>query len=638
MTSPSHLKNLRAATSLRDVAQLLGYKPSALSYLLYRLNASQKYTDFEITKRGGGTRNISAPNKRIKQLQRRLANVLALCRKEIESAKDPLPPISHGFRSELSIITNAYPHRGRRYVLNLDLAEFFPSINFGRVRGFFIHNRDYGLKPAVATVLAQIACHSNYLPQGSPCSPIISDLVASVLDVRLVRLAKRYGCYYTRYADDLTFSTNNKAFPPEIAHQSTDSGSSWILGSALVSTIERTGFSINPRKTRMQTRTGRQLVTGLTVNQKVNIRADYYRTARAMCHRLFMTGEYQQPLGGRTVRKRKKPIRFYRGKHEKRPPARMLSRLAWRILEFARTFWKRPTASKLPTKPLVREALTTTRGVGSLKELEGIIGHIYHVKDKFDLRKTDEKKSKPTAIRRLFHQFLFFKYFVGLSKPLVICEGKTDSIYLKLAVRSLIAGFPVLDKSRPEFFNYRAKRNDVLKIEGGTGSLLLLIKDYAKLMKNYRFTPLLHPVIILIDNDDGADNVFKTVRSLFGTKIDLTTTDPFYHLCHNLYLIKTPEMGAKGKSCIEDLFEQTVRDIQLGGCKFNPNKEHGAPGEYGKALFAEQVVVPNSTTINFTNFSSVLSRIEKVLKHYVPPAPTTAVLAPTAATATVPTP
>ena len=151
-------------------------------------------------------------------LQRRLADLLYDCLSEIEKDKPPKKPLSHGFRRDLSIVTNARPHKGRRYVLNLDIEDFFPAFNFGRVRGFFLKNNNFMLSEKVATILAQIACYQNSLPQGSPCSPIISDLIAHTLDVYLAQLARRYTCTYTRYADDLTFSTNRKnAFPRALA-------------------------------------------------------------------------------------------------------------------------------------------------------------------------------------------------------------------------------------------------------------------------------------------------------------------------------------------------------------------------------------------------------------------------------------
>ena len=293
------LDRFKSAESLSDVARLLNFTPSGLSYVLYKTEPAQKYSTFEIPKRGGGTRSISAPQGALRLLQRNLSDLLYECRKEIE-AKEPANPkrrvLSHGFRKGQSIFTNASEHKHRRYVLNLDLQDFFPNFNFGRVRGFFIKDKELAVPAKVATVIAQIACYEGGLPQGSPCSPVIADMIAHILDVRLAQLAKRYKVTYSRYADDLTFSTNQREFPVALAHRENKPGSQWELGAKLTSAIERCGFTINPAKTRMQVRASRQMVTGLTVNKKVNIPQDYYRAVRSMCNALFQTGSYHRPI------------------------------------------------------------------------------------------------------------------------------------------------------------------------------------------------------------------------------------------------------------------------------------------------------------------------------------------------------
>jgi len=152
------------------------------------------------------------------------------------------------------------------------------------------------LNEDVATVIAQIACHDNSLPQGSPCSPVVSNLVAHVLDMRLVKLASEVGCTYSRYADDLTFSTNKKQFPPKIATPSGAEGSAshlWLPGDALRDIVERTGFRINEKKTHFMYRASRQEVTGLVVNEKINIRWEYRHDVRAMVHSLVKTGHFE---------------------------------------------------------------------------------------------------------------------------------------------------------------------------------------------------------------------------------------------------------------------------------------------------------------------------------------------------------
>ncbi|WP_199260368.1 reverse transcriptase domain-containing protein, partial [Paracoccus binzhouensis] len=171
----SILKKLKDAKSLDDVAAILGYKPSALAYILYKIPPETKYQRFTIPKRSGGEREICAPVEPLKMLQRRLANVLYASRDEID-ADSGRGSLSHGFRRKHSIVTNAQRHKRRRFVFNLDLQDFFPTFNFGRVRGFFIRNNSFELSEKTATIVAQIACFENALPQGSPCSPIIADL------------------------------------------------------------------------------------------------------------------------------------------------------------------------------------------------------------------------------------------------------------------------------------------------------------------------------------------------------------------------------------------------------------------------------------------------------------------------------
>lgn len=223
------------------MATILGVKPATLAFVLYQLKPQQKYTTFAITKKAGGQRIISAPNPTLKFIQTRLAKLLENCQLEIESTLKVKQQciLSHGFKAGLSIQTNASNHRGRRWVLNADLENFFPSINFGRVYGFFIKNQHYSLNKKVAAVIAKIACHDNQLPQGSPCSPIISNIVAHLLDIRLNELASQYGCTYTRYADDLTFSTNEKRFPPSIAKPHASHPHVWSVGTSLSNRVKK---------------------------------------------------------------------------------------------------------------------------------------------------------------------------------------------------------------------------------------------------------------------------------------------------------------------------------------------------------------------------------------------------------------
>ncbi len=185
---------------------------------------------------------------------------------------------AHGFTLKKSVVTNATLHVGATFVLNLDLLDFFPSIHFGRIRGVFSH-QPFSFSPEVSAALAQLCSHAKTLPPGAPTSPIISNLVCRGLDRDLLGLARRHRCKYTRYADDITFSTRLPAFPLELV---TSAQPIVELGSDLKATLDKHDFKPNPAKTRLSAKTCRQMVTGLVVNEKVNLRRRYVRNIRAI--------------------------------------------------------------------------------------------------------------------------------------------------------------------------------------------------------------------------------------------------------------------------------------------------------------------------------------------------------------------
>ena len=258
----------------RDLALLLDVAYWHFDWLVRRSPTAARYTTAEIKKRRGGTRSLLIPRTALKVLQRKLLQVL--------SAVFTPKTCVHGFVSKRSILSNAKPHVRRTWVLNVDIKDFFPSINFGRVRGAFMA-RPCFRNAEVATALAQICCHDNQLPQGAPTSPIVANLVCSRLDGAAIHLAKTNRLTYTRFADDLTFSTNLPKFPASIAAAG-GAGTDTLIGPEMEKLLSQEGFTANASKVRLQNARSKLEVTGLTVNRFPNTSRNYVRQIRAMLH------------------------------------------------------------------------------------------------------------------------------------------------------------------------------------------------------------------------------------------------------------------------------------------------------------------------------------------------------------------
>lgn len=279
--NPSQLELFLSISSRVDLARFLGIEEQLLRFLLYRLTHEERYRTFTIKKRGGGYRTIRAPIKPLKELQKKLSNVLY-------DLYEPRVAV-HGYSKGKGILTNATVHQKQHWVFKADLKDFFPSINFGRVRGLFLA-KPFSFPPDVATVIAQLCVYSGQnprgeLPQGAPTSPIISNLICRRLDKNLASLAKKYRCYYSRYADDIVFSTNKRGFPKAMGYISKEDGTfTGKVGKELLQIIQSNGFSVNSSKVSLRGGNTRQQVTGLVVNEKPNVTREYVRNIRAMLY------------------------------------------------------------------------------------------------------------------------------------------------------------------------------------------------------------------------------------------------------------------------------------------------------------------------------------------------------------------
>ena len=271
-----------------DVAKVLGLEISRLRWLAFHSEACAltHYVRFTIPKKSGGTRELAAPHREMARCQLWIKlNILD---------RIPLHEAAHGFVAHRGTMSNAVPHVHRDVVVNADLKNFFPTITFPRVKGIF---QELGYSPAVATILAllctecprqrvnyagrelHVATGPRALPQGACTSPALSNLAARGLDARLTGLARKLGWDYTRYADDLTFSTNG-----EPAQKT-----AWILA-RLRHIAQEENFVVNETKTRVQRPSSQQTVTGIVVNKRPNVPRETVRRLRAILHRAKTEG------------------------------------------------------------------------------------------------------------------------------------------------------------------------------------------------------------------------------------------------------------------------------------------------------------------------------------------------------------
>lgn len=235
-------------------------------------------------KRGGrGWRLIESPKPILKLIQQRILREIL--------DRVPAHVAAHGFVKGRSILTNATPHAGKYVVVRCDLANFYPSISSRRVRAIFA---GLGYNSEITWWLARLCTNcvpdtvegpeggsegrfgvGRHLPQGAPTSPALANLSAWALDVRLSGLARKFNVAYTRYADDLTFSGDEKCL----------SGLTMAnLLAYICGIIRDERFVIHPTKQKLIRRGGRQIVTGLTVNQKPNVPRPYFDKLKATLH------------------------------------------------------------------------------------------------------------------------------------------------------------------------------------------------------------------------------------------------------------------------------------------------------------------------------------------------------------------
>lgn len=249
------------------------YTARQLNYNAYSSNNQRRYVTFQIPKKKPGEfRTIDAPNPTLKTIQQCLNHVFQLLYTPNNAAV--------GFAKGRSVVSGARVHLNQRYVYNIDLKDFFPSITSGRLFKR-LQSKPFGLNAEMASLVTDLCCDKQVLPQGAPTSPTITNFICERLDRKLLKLATAYNLRYTRYADDITFSGMQNVFA--------DNGRFCQSLRHIIEDEEH--FKINEDKTRLSHRGERQEVTGLIVNDKPNVSRKYVRQLRTMLHNWELLGK-----------------------------------------------------------------------------------------------------------------------------------------------------------------------------------------------------------------------------------------------------------------------------------------------------------------------------------------------------------
>lgn len=252
----------------KALAALLELEYQELRLLAYHRDVviTDHYSRYTIPKRNGKERHIAAPKPLLKKAQK---NILEMILEKVEISDH-----AHGFVKGKSVISGAASHKSRPALLiNIDIKDFFPSITFERVRGMF---KAFGYSGYIASLLAMLCTYcermpmeikdqikyvktsGRILPQGSPASPMITNILCRKLDRRLLSFAARHSFDYSRYADDMSFSFANSPDPDELKKV--------LYGIQCIVTEE--GFEINKKKTRYLRKNNRQCITGIVINNE----------------------------------------------------------------------------------------------------------------------------------------------------------------------------------------------------------------------------------------------------------------------------------------------------------------------------------------------------------------------------------
>lgn len=303
----------------RELAKFLQIEYNTLRYLVYHRDVItfDNYYRFDIPKKSGGTRHIAAPKAQLKAVQRQILEQIL--------QKVEISDFSHGFIKSRSVLTNAKSHNtSPDFLINIDLENFFPTITFERVRGLY---QSFGYSGYIASLLAMLCTYceripleikgeikyiktsDRILPQGSPASPMITNIICRTMDMRIYGLCDKLGFTYTRYADDMSFSYLGN----------TDTFSIGNFLNSINKIIEAEGFHMKKEKTHILRKNNRQYITGIVINnEEIGVPKKWVKILKASIYNAQKLKDSGGLVSNKTIHEISGKIAWLKSVNEKR--------------------------------------------------------------------------------------------------------------------------------------------------------------------------------------------------------------------------------------------------------------------------------------------------------------------------------
>lgn len=373
--------------------------------------------------------------------------------------------------------------------------------------------------------------------------------------MHIVKIARKFKLDYTRYADDLTFSTNDKYFLKNKIK----------FYDEIKNEIERFGLSINNQKTRLSYKDSRQEVTGLVVNEKININRKYYRTTRAMANNLYKKGKF--------------------------------------IID------------------------GDEGNIKQLEGRFAFINKLDHYNNKLDTNKHNIRNLN--SREKQYQKFIFYKYFYANSNPLIVTEGKTDIVYIRAALKKHYKDYPRLIEKKNSKFSYKIsflRRTSRLKYfldfsRDGADAMKKIHNFYIgdcgfpnllKYFKNKSTYEPKNPVVLIFDNEQRSKKPLKKFKNDIKLQEEINLSE---NINENLYLLTNPLRKGLEECELEDLFEYSVLFHKLKGKEFSRKSTFDENKYYGKHIFSKYIS-RNYNNINFDNFKPMLDELDSIINKY----------------------